>query len=251
MTCYRREKRNSMNRFSDMIRILTLILAMSCLLLADDEPKQAVQIAKTEHVDFASGGTVMLKNSIGELTVEGWDQPGVEITTVKSTKAEYASAEREKASHDLDRVKIGVDRKGNELDITTDFPKHRTLPPTSIFGVATNFDLAYYVKVPRDTRLVVDQDIGEVHFDGVTGDIHATTHQGTISLRLPDGARYAIDAKSDLGSVTSDFPGTTKDRFWFLGHKFTETSQAPHKLYLRAGFGDIIILKIRQPATPK
>jgi hypothetical protein len=234
-----------------MIRMLALIPLMSCLAPADDELKQTVQVAKTEHVDFPSAGALTVKNSIGELTIEGWDQPGVEITTVKSTKAEYASAEREKASRDLERVKIGVERKGSELVITTGFPKRPSLPPTSIFGVATNFDLVYYIKVPRDTRLNIDQEIGEVHVDDVAGDVRATTHQGTISLRLPEGARYAIDAKSSLGSVTSDFPGTTKDGLWFFGHKFSETSLAAHKLYLRTGFGDIVILKIRQPATPK
>jgi hypothetical protein len=220
-------------------------------LAAVDELKQTVQVANTEHVDFPSGGTVTLKNSIGEVAIEGWDEAGVEITTVKSTKAEYTPAERENASHHLDRVKIAVERKANELVISTDFPKHRILPPTAIFGVATGFDLDYLIKVPRDTRLVVDQDIGNVYVDEVVGDVHATTHQGTITLRLPDGAPYAIDAKSDLGAVNSDFPGTTKDRLWFFGHKFSQTSRAAHKLYLRAGFGDIIILKIRKPPTPK
>jgi hypothetical protein len=228
-----------------------MIFATIGPLAAVDQVKQTVQVAKTEHVDFPSGGTVTLKNSIGEVAIEAWDQPGVEITTVKSTKAEYTSAEREKASHDLDRVKIGVERKANELVIRTDFPKHPTLPPTSIFGVATHFDLDYLIKVPPDTRLVVDQDIGNVYVDEVVGDVHATTHQGAITLRLPDEAKYAIDAKSDLGAVNSDFPGTTKDRLWFLGHKFTQTSQASHKLYLRAGFGDIVILKVRKPPAPK
>jgi hypothetical protein len=234
-----------------MIRALALIFGISCLAAAEDELKQTVQIAKTEHVDFPSGGTVTLKNSIGEVTIEGWDQPGLDLTTVKSTKTEYASAEREKASHDLDRVKIGVERKGSELVITTVYPKHRRLPLSSPFHPGVNLDLDYLIKVPRDTRLVVDHDEGEIHLDDVAGDVRATTHQGTISLRLPEGARYSIDAKSDLGSVTCDFPGTTKGRLWFLGHRFTETSQAPHKLYLRAGYGDIIILKIRQPPTPK
>jgi hypothetical protein len=223
---------------------------MSCLVLADDEFRQAVQIAKTEHVDFPPGGTVRLKNSTGELTIEAWDQAGVEITTVKSTKAAYTPAEREKASHNLDKVKITTERRGGELVITTDFPRHREFPPPSPFGRATNFNLEYHIKVPRDARLVVDHDVGDVHFDAVTGDIHANALQGSITLHLPEEGQYAIDAKSDIGSVNSDFPGSAKRRFWLVGHQFMRTSQAPHKLYLRAGFGDIIILKIRKPRTP-
>jgi hypothetical protein len=227
------------------MRMLGLIFGISCLALADSESRQTVQIAKTEHADFPSGGTVRLKNSTGELTIEGWDQSGVEITTVKSTKAAYSSAEREKASRDLDRVKVAAERKGDELVITTDFPKHRGLP----LGGATNFNLDCHIKVPRDARLVVDHGVGDVYFDNVKGDIHATTRQGGITLHL-EGGQYDIDAKSDFGSVTSDFPGSTKRRFWLVGHQFTQTSQAPHRLYLRDGFGDIIMLKIRKPQTP-
>jgi hypothetical protein len=36
-----------------------------------------------------------------------------------------------------------------------------------------------------------------------------------------------------------------------VGHQFVETPQAPHKLYLRNGFGDIILLKIQVPEAPK
>jgi hypothetical protein len=233
-----------------MMRALAVLCGMSCLLLADDEPKQRVQIAKTEHVDLPAGGTVRLKNSTGELTIEGWDQPSVEIITVKSTKAVYPSAEREKASHYLDRVQIAVDRRRDELVVTTDFPRHRGFPPSSPLGAATSFDLDYRLKVPREARLIVEHNVGDIHFDDVTGDIHATALRGAITLHLAEGGQYAIDAKSDVGSVTSDFPGSTKRRFWLVGHQFTQTSQAPHNLYLRNGFGDIIILKIRKPQTP-
>ncbi|HXP86083.1 MAG TPA: hypothetical protein VN841_15265 [Bryobacteraceae bacterium] len=232
------------------LQILAVVCGMSCLVLADDEFKQKVQVTKTEHVDFPSGGTVRLENSTGELTVEGWDQPGVEMITVKSTKAEIASAGRENAFRALDRVRIAMERKGAELVITTDFPRHRGFPPPSPLGSATNFDLQYRIRVPRDTRLIVGHDVGEVHLDGLTSDIHATVLQGGITLRVPPEGQYVIDAKSDLGNVISDFPGSAKRRFWLVGHEFMQSSAASHKLYLRDGFGDIIILKIRTPQTP-
>jgi hypothetical protein len=240
-------------RTSDMTRTLVAIAFGTCLLLAaaeskQDEPKQKVQITSTEHMDLPANGTVRL-NSTGDLTIEGWDQPGVEITTVKSTKTEVAAAEREKASHGLDLVKASAKRQGDELVITTNLPRHAFPPPPPPFlrGV-TRFDLECHVKVPRNARLIVDHDVGEVYFDDVRGDIRATLLQGDITLHLPQEGQYAIDAKSDFGSVTSDFPGNAKGRFWLVGHQFTQTSAAPHKLYLRAGFGDIIILKIRKPS---
>jgi len=233
-----------------MMRILMALWGMSCLLLADEEPKQKIQVVHTERADFPAGGVLRFKNSIGELTVEGWDRPDVEIATIKSTKALYAPRDREKGSHELDQVRISVERHGDELVVTTDFPRHRGFPPASLLRAATNFDLECHVKVPINARLAVDHDTGEVHVDGLTSDIHVTVLKGGTTLHLPQEGVYSVDARSDFGSVFSDFPGNAKRRPWLLGHRFLQGTAATHSLYLRVGFGDITILKIRKPPTP-
>jgi len=230
-----------------MKRTLMLVFAVGCLLLASDEIPRRIEITKTEHADLPPGGALSLKNSTGELTIEGWDQPGVEITTIKSTKLAYPAdgAERERASQILDEVKVSEATEGGQLVITTDFPRHRRFLPRPSVG-SRDFDLEYRIKVPRDAKITVDHDAGEVHFNGLSGDIHATANQGTITLLLPQTAAYSIDAKSRIGEVTSDLPGTTTRKHF--GHEFADASQAPHKLFLRNGYGDIIILRMRKPA---
>src|SRR5271169_1931131 len=131
-----------------MMRRLAVVFGVSCLLLADDEPRQKVQVVHTERMDFPSGGLLRFKNSVGELTVEGWDRPDVEITTVKSTKDALAAPDREKASRQLDQVQVSVQRQGEELVITTAIPWRRGLPP--------DFDLDYNIKAPRDAKLAVN-----------------------------------------------------------------------------------------------
>lgn len=108
---------------------------------------QRIQITKTEHADLPAGGTVRLRNSTGELTIEGWDQPGVEIITTKSTKLRYAATgtEHDKASHMLEEVKVSEAVQGNELVIETDFPRHRRFLPRPSVG-ARDFDLEYLIK---------------------------------------------------------------------------------------------------------
>jgi hypothetical protein len=113
-----------------VMQILTVLgFGTTCLLFAGDEPKQKVQVSNTERMDFPSGGTLRLTNSVGVLTVEAWDRPGVEITTIKSTRATYATTEREKATHELDKVRVVAEGRGNELVIATDFPRQGTFPP--------------------------------------------------------------------------------------------------------------------------
>ena len=233
----------SMGSRNDAATILAAIcVGAGCLLLADDEPKQFFQLTKTERLDFPSGGLLRLKNSIGEVMVEGWDRPDVELTTTKSTKEPYNSQDREKAVRDLDQVHIAAERHGDELVISTGFPRYGPLKPLLRGG--TRFDLDYRISIPRNARVAIEHDTGFVSLDNVAGDIRVTASQAEITLHLPADGQYAINAKSKLGDVISDFPGHTQRKPWFLGKQFAhENTAASQKIDLRVGYGDIIILK--------
>ncbi len=195
-----------------------LLLASAALVLADD-------VTKTERLDFPAGGTVRLKNSIGELTVEGWDQPGIEITTIKSPR---------KPTAQLDRVVVKAERQKDEVVVSTVWAKH-------------DFDLEYRIKAPRNARLVIEHKSGEVHIDGITGELHVIDHSGQITVHVPQDGQYAIDARAKLGAIDSDFPGR-EERTLKFGHAFaSQASSAGQKMYLRIGFGDITILAMRKP----
>jgi hypothetical protein len=233
-------------------KLALLCLCVACLLLGDDEARQKVQVSKTEKMDFPANGTLRLQNSTGELTIEGWDQPGVEITTTKSSKEEYLAKDRDKATKDLDRVQVSAKRNGEELVITTVYPHHRAFPYVSPLQTVTNFDLEYVIKVPRNAKLIVKHEDGDVHVDDVTGNIQATARQGLIALRLVSEMPPAIDAKSYIGTVNSDFAGKEKLQPLHFGHKFEEgAASAPQTLHLRIGYGDIVILKAHEPQRPQ
>jgi hypothetical protein len=210
-----------------------LLLAAAGVLFADDA-------IKTERLDFPSGGTLRVKNSIGELTVEGWDQPGIEITTIKSPKNTTAS---------VDRAQVKAELQKDEVVVTTIFPKHGAL--VRPFTGLTDVQLEYRIKAPRSARLIVDHNNGEVHIDGITGELHVTDHKGLITVHVPQDGQYAIDAKAKLGAIDSDFPGREQRKLKF-GHAFVnQASPSSQKMYLRIGFGDITILAIHRPQNPK
>ncbi len=230
-----------------MKRTLSVVFGVSCLLFAGEEPRQKVQVVHTEHADLPAGGLLTLKNSMGDLTVEGWDRPDVEITTIKSTKAAYATQDRGRVSGQLDKVRVSVERRTEGLVITTEFARHRHLPLASLWQAA-DLDLEYHIKAPYHAKLAVDHRAGEVHVDNLISDIHVTVRNGGITLLLPEEADYNIDARSDIGGVTAGFPGSDKRRPWLLGHQFVQRTASAPTLYLRAGFGDITILKVQQPS---
>src|SRR5277367_6241653 len=164
---------------------LLLGFGLCFLLRAENPAPPMLESTHTERSDFPSGGTLHLKNSVGELTIESWDQPGLEITTIKASKVAVTGQEREKASKVLDSVKISTERKGDEVTVSTEFPKHRKIARP--FKGMTDFDLEYRIKVPRNAHLVIEHAMGEVHIDNIAGEIHATDAMGLISVRVPDG----------------------------------------------------------------
>ena len=84
------------------------------------------------------------------------------------------------------------------------------------------------------------------------GAIDATLRGGDLLLHLPQEAQYTIDAKADAGHVNSDYPGEQKRRSCRIGHEIvTKGPPSSHKLNLRVGVGDIIILKTQTPEAPR
>jgi len=243
-----------------ILRVLTAVgLASAPFVFAADSPKQRVEVSHTERMEFPAHGTLRLTNSVGVLTVETWNRPDIEITTVKSTKKELDPADRDKGKQMLDQVRITSEKRGDEFVIATTFPYRRFPPPypfdkdMSFYPAArdVNFDLEYHIKVPADARIVVNHTIGEVNIDGAPGDIQANLRQGEIMLHLPQDERYDIHAGSTFGHVDNDYAGEQKRRGWVLGHRVTAADpMARHKLDLKVTFGNIVILKTHIPQEP-
>lgn len=218
-------------------RLAILALGIGGLLLATDETGPSVQITNTERLPFPAGGALHVKSWYGELEVEGWNEPEIELTAVRT--APFGSDESARSK--LEKVRIAMERQGQEVTISTTLARGAGQPA-----------LDYRIRMPRDGSLRVDRGSGEVYVTDVAGDIRTAVLQGEISLFLPAEEQYTIDAKSKLGSVVSDFSGQWRRTLWLFGHDFSAAPlTAAHKVYLRAGFGDILVLKSNRPAEPR
>jgi len=210
---------------------LAVALGTMLPLLADDGAKQPVQTTTSERVNFAPGGLIRFDDSYGDLNVEGWDRPEVEIKVTRSMSSYYSPKEREKAAARLERIHVTTQHTDTELTISTLPPKHRR-------GVLVE----YQVRVPYDTRLAIHHGGGNILVSNITGDIEATSSRGDILLMLPEKGKYSIDAKSKMGTVSSDFAGEAHVRRYLVGERYSNENPAPaRKIYLRMGFGGITI----------
>ncbi len=217
--------------------------------------KQPPQTTTTDRVNFAPGGTIRIDGSYGDLSVEGWGRPEVEVTVIKTLPYGYKAKQQEQATAHLERVRIvTLHESPRELSISTELPsrRHAWIPPFTRHTTG-GVGVQYEIHVPRDSRLEIHHGTGFVSVSGVAADIETKAARGDILLWLPAGS-YSIDAKTKFGIVSSDLDGDAVNRY-LIGERFTRATPPPaHRLHLRMGFGGITIKEIppeaETPAVP-
>jgi hypothetical protein len=219
-----------------------------CLPLAAKLPKPDMPVVTTERVEFAPGGTIQVSGSVGELNIEGWDRPEVEITVTRSTYRTDTPQEQDRAKRQLSAIKVTAERKSpTELVIHTAFPARGFW--ARVAHRRPDVQMDYRIRVPRNSKLVLRHASGDVLVYDVTGDIDAYVHTGDIVMQLPAAGQYSFDARCRFGGVYSDFAG--KYRIAHLeSERFVQQGAAAAKrVYLRVVLGGIKIQKMA-PGTP-
>jgi acetyl esterase/lipase len=230
---------------------LGLLLFVCCLALsltaqAQTVDKREAEITTTQSLEFGAKGTIQIVYSFGTVKVEGWDKEEVELTVKKRTQKKYEPKNIAKAMEGLERFKVTMEPVGETsmMVINTAYP---SWTPARMFRGKTNLQLDYLIKVPRQSALLIKHGIGEVQVTNVSGDIEATASIGEISLRLPEGQQYAVDAHVRIGDVSSEFGQVTQRKGVFaVGAKLSGEPAAPtRRIFARIGIGDIQVAKMR------
>jgi bifunctional DNA-binding transcriptional regulator/antitoxin component of YhaV-PrlF toxin-antitoxin module len=226
-----------------MIRRLAGIAIAICLPLAAKPPKAAMPAVTTESVEFAPGGAIQVSGSVGELNIEGWDRPEVEITVTRSTYRTDAPRERQLAQRQLSAIKVTAERKS-----PTELAIHTALPPRGFWARVARcppgVQIDYRIRVPRDSRLVLRLAAGDVLVYDVSGDIDAAVRTGDIVMQLPAAGQYSFDARCRFGGVYSDFAGNYHIAH-MVSERFAQNGPPPAKrVHLRVGIGGIKIQKM-------
>jgi hypothetical protein len=222
---------------------LLIVFGSALVLLADDRSNRTLSASRTEHFNVPAAASIRLENSFGEIDIDGWDRPEVEVTVTKSIEQLSTEPSRARAQQRLDSVQITVKQNEGDTLVSTVYPERRGL--SHLFSRRGDVGISYRIHAPRAAKLIIDQKNGGLNIAGMSGDIHSTVGDGQITLSLAD-SQFAIDAKCKIGKVYSDFDGHDQRRHLF-GEDFSRESSKPPNLYLRAGFGDIIILKATGP----
>ncbi len=221
-----------------MMRGLIFVCGVALLLFsaAAQPNNKRPSVTSSERIQFASGDRVFLKDSFGEVRIDGWDRDEVEIVVTRSRQKDSSAVDQTSEMRQLEKIKVVAKKDANgDLLIET-----KNLP-----FMKNNLSLLYQIKVPQHTQLRVKHGIGEVEIKNVIGSINATCSIGELNLALPAQEQYDVDMRAKIGDVSSEFSSEAQ-RQKLLGAKLLENANnsEPHKLFLRVGIGGIDVKKL-------
>lgn len=223
--------------FARLVPLGCLVFAPVCL--NAQVPLERVEVKTSQSAAYTPGGTVRIEGTAQELDVETWDEPRVEATLVRT---EYVGpADRDNMKKKLERLAVSVVKNGNDVSVTTTFP-HRNFLGRWFRG-KTNADVHCRVMVPRNAKLFVRHQNGNLTVYGVTGDIDAKVHYGDIVLQLPDPEQSAFQARVNMGGIFSDYAGKIPHKVW-VGRDYSAPAGSGRKITAHVDIGGITLVKM-------
>ena len=169
---------------------------------------------------LSPGGTLDIATTNGRIEVVGGSGSTVEVKAVKVAKA----ATKEGAAELLKKLQI-------KEEVTADLVKLRAErnrgTGASLTGWGTSAEVRYYVKVPANTKVILNTTNGEIEVENVTaaaqmetvngqingrglgGDVKASTVNGGVDITLA-AVTGDVNVETTNGGVTVRLPGDAK-----------------------------------------
>ncbi len=174
----------------------TLALGLQPLAHADE-------FSKVSHhsVRMFSFGTLTVDTRVGDVRIEGWDEPRLEVEAEKVVLAKSEQA----ADPMFKQLQIHLEGSDKHVLLRTIYPPRRPWRP---FRGETKRWVHYRIKMPFDAHLVVKCVDGDVYIKGITGRQQINVNYGDVEVNVPSTDRLRlVQARTILGYVQSDLHG--------------------------------------------
>jgi hypothetical protein len=146
-------------------------------------------------------GTLFVDTRIGDVKVEGWNKPHVEIEVEKVVRAGSAA----KARRLFDQIRIELIENGEEVFLRTIYPPRR---PWRLFRGATKLSANLRIRMPHEAGLTLKCVDGDVTICGVGGQQDIRVGYGSVEVTVPSLERLRLlSARTFLGYAQSDLHG--------------------------------------------
>ncbi len=189
------------------------------VLLCGQVPLRADEFSKTLHYSarMFSFGTLTINTRMGDVQVEGWDEPRLEIDAEKVVEAK----DEKRAQPLYDRVQVVLTGKDQQVLLRTLYPARRLWRP---FRDESKLTVNFHIHMPFDANVSLKCVDGDVRVSGLIGKQEISVNYGDVEVNVPSVYRLrSLDARSILGYVQSDLHGENsagwgrKIMFWNSG----------------------------------
>ena len=148
-----------------------------------------------------SFGTLTVDTRIGDVQIEGWDEPLLQIEAEKIVRAKSEG----KAEALYDQIKIRLEGADKKVLLRTDYPSRRLWRP---FRDETRLSVNYRIRMPFDANLMLKCVDGDVRVRGIAGHEDLHVNYGDVEVQVPSIYRLrSLRARALLGYVESDLHG--------------------------------------------
>jgi hypothetical protein len=196
---------------------------------------RADEFSKTFHysVRMFSFGTLAIYARTGDIHVEGWDEPRLEIEAEKVVQAK----DKVKAEPLYDRVQVALEGKDKQVNVRTLYPPRRFWRP---FRGESKLSVNFRIHMPFDANLVLKCVDGDVRTSGLAGRQEIRVNYGDVEINVPSIYRLrSLDARSFLGYVQSDLHGEDSAGF---GRKIVFwNSDGNQDIHVRVRMGGVYV----------
>lgn len=169
---------------------------------------------RQEARDFASGGSVRVRMTVGDLRIRRGDSDKIRLEyTVKSR--------REK---NVKEATVEINIRGKDATIEFHAPSSGN----------TNFKVE--LEVPQNTNLDVNEKVGDVRIENVEGDKYLDLGVGDVRVAIGKARYSLVNASTGVGDVHSDGYGETTG---WLGKTLKYRGDGKYQLRAHVGVGDI------------
>jgi hypothetical protein len=163
----------------------------------------ADEFSKTSHYSarMFSYGTLSIDARMGNIQVDGWDEPHLEIDTEKVVEAK----DDKHAQPLYDMVQVVLEGKDQQVQLRTVYPARRLWRP---FRDESKLSVNFRIHMPFDANLILKCVDGDVRVSGLIGKQEINVNYGDVEINVPSVYRLrSLNARSILGYVQSDLHG--------------------------------------------
>ncbi len=216
---------------------LTLFFVLAVCVLPT--AARADEFSKVSHysVRMFSYGLLTIDARMGDIQIEGWDNPRLEIEAEKVVQA----GSEAKAKPLYERLKISLQGQDKNVLLRTIYPPRRLWRP---FRGESKLSVNFRIRMPYDANLLLKCVDGDIRVRGLTGNQVIRLSYGDVEVNVPDVYSLgALDARSLLGYVQSDLHGGENDSAGFMRKLSFRNSQGAQRIFIRVRMGGVFIYR--------